>query len=409
MNKPSSSLITALATEAAQSPKEAPAMVENRSKGLTVVVPREVVLEESRLALTPDAVALLSARGHEVCIETKAGEAAKYSDHEYSNAGAHIAYSAEEVYRKGNVILKVNPPTLEEIEMIQPGSVLFSALQTSQIEPNYIEAMNRRKIIGIAFELMEDEVGNVPIVRAMSEIAGSTVLFIAAQYLSTAAGGRGMLMGGITGVPPAKVVILGAGTVGEFSARAALGLGAEVKIFDNQLYKLRRIKQEVGAQLFTSTLDLVNLTDAVRRADVLVGALRAEEGRTPCVVTDEMVAAMKPDSVIVDVSIDQGGCIETSRITTHSHPTFRKYDVIHYCVPNIAARVGHTATAALSNILTPMLLQAHRLGGVEEMIFTRDWFMKGVYCYGGSLTNKHLARRLNMRHKDLNLLRVARL
>lgn len=409
MNRPSYQLLTQLAAEGAIATQEALAPIEQNHQGLRIVVPKEVALEESRLSLTPDAVALLCARGHEVAIEAGAGILAKFSDHEFSNAGAKMTYSPQETYQSGNLVMKVNPPTLEEIQMIQTGSSVVSALQTSQLTREYMEAMNSRKITGLAFELMEDEVGNVPVVRAMSEIAGSIVLFIAAECLSSPNGGKGLIMGGITGVPPTKVVIIGAGTVGEFAARAALGLGAEVKIFDNQLYKLRRIKQEVGAQLFTSTLDLVNLTDAVRRADVVVGAIRPENGRTPCVVNDEMVASMRPDSVVVDVSIDQGGCFETSRMTTHSNPTFRKYDVIHYCVPNMAARVAHTATAALSNILVPMMLEASSLGGIESMIFAKDWFMRGVYCYGGSITNKHLAKRLEMRYKDLALLRIARM
>ena len=401
--------LSRLAAEGALSPQESLEPLQNREKQLTIVVPKETRMEESRLSLTPDAVALLVSRGHDVTIETGAGLLSKFSDHEYSNAGARMAYSPEECYQQGDVVLKVNPPTIEEIGMIKNGSSVISALQTSQLTPEYIQAMNKRKLIGLAYELIEDEVGNVPIVRAMSEIAGSTVLLIAAEYLNSSNGGRGIIVGGITGVPPARVVIIGAGTVGEYTARAAIGLGAEVKVFDNQLYKLRRLKQELGHHLYTSTLDLVNLTDAIRRADVVIGALRAEEGRSPCVVSDEMVAAMKPDSIIVDVSVDQGGCFETTRMTTHSNPTFKKYDVIHYCVPNIPARVGHSATAALSNILTPILLQAHRMGGIEDLIFAKDWFMKGVYCYGGQLTNKHLARRLNLPFRDLALLKMSRL
>jgi alanine dehydrogenase len=261
----------------------------------------------------------------------------------------------------------------------------------------------------VAFELLEDEVGNIPVVRAMSEIAGSTVLLIAAEYLSSAHDGRGIILGGITGVPPTKVVILGAGTVGEYAARTAIGLGAEVKIFDNHLYKLRRIKQELGQQVFTSTIDLTYLRDALIRADVVIGAIRAEDGSTPMIISETMVRQMKENSVIVDVSIDQGGCFETSQLTTHSHPVFKRHGVIHFCVPNVAARVAHTATYALSNIFAPMLLAADQAGGIEELLFAKDWFMNGVYSYKGTLTNKGLARRLNMRYKDMGLFRVARM
>ena len=400
-----------LAAQAQESfaPKELLQAVANPTHGLAIVVPKEVSMEETRLALTPDAVALLVTRGHQVAVQNGAGNLANYSDREYSEAGAQIMYSAEEVYNAGDVVMKVNPPSLEEIAMIKPGSSLISALQTSQLNHGYIEALNARRITGVAFEMLEDEVGNIPVVRAMSEIAGSTVLLIAAEYLSSAHDGRGIILGGITGVPPTKVVILGAGTVGEYAARTAIGLGAEVKIFDNHLYKLRRIKQELGQQIFTSTIDLSNLTDALMRADVVIGALRADDGTKPMVISEAMVSRMKENSVIVDVSIDQGGCFETSHITTHSNPVFKKHGVIHFCVPNVAARVAHSATAALSNIFAPILLAADQHGGIEELIFTKDWFMCGVYTYKGTLTNKSLARRLNMRYKDMGLFRMARM
>jgi alanine dehydrogenase len=402
-------LIRELASEAALSPREQMQEVATARKGLSIVVPREVQMEETRISLTPEGVALLVSRGHEVTIETGAGALANLPDHAYSEAGAHIAHSAEQVYRSGTVVLKINPPLAEEIELITPGSMLISALQTSQISTEFVVALNNKRITGVAFELIEDEVGNMPIVRAMSEIAGSTVLLIAAEHLSTFSGGRGLILGGITGVPPTRVVILGAGTVGEFAARTALGLGAEVKIFDDQLYKLRRIKTELGNQLWTSILDIANLSEALSRADVVIGALRIEEGRPPMLVSEEMVSRMKENSVIVDVSIDQGGCFETSKLTTHSEPSYKKHGVIHVCVPNLGARVANTASTALSNIFTPMLLSAQDHGGVESLIFAKDWFLRGVYCYKGSLTSKHLARRLGMRHKDLNLFRVARM
>lgn len=403
-----SSEIKALASEAL-SPKEQLLEIPNRQKGFSICVPKEIQMQENRLALTPEATALLVNNGHEVTIEAGAGDGAKFHDHQYSEAGARIVYTAEELYKSGDLVIKMAPPSLKEIEMMQPGSTLISALQLSQLKADYFNAINRKKITAIAFEMIEDVVGSMPVVRAMSEIAGNTVLLIAAEYLNSRNGGRGIIMGGVTGVPPTKIVILGAGTVGEYAARTALGLGAEVKVFDNHLYKLRRMKQRLGNMLFTSTIDFANLSDALCRADVVIGAIRAEDGLTPCVVTEEMVSKMKPESIIIDVSIDQGGCFETSRMTTHSEPTFRKYGVIHYGVPNIASRVAHTATTALSNILTPMLLRGAELGGIEELIFAKDWFMKGVYCYKGSLTNKNIARMLNLKHKDLALFKMARL
>jgi alanine dehydrogenase len=244
----------------------------------------------------------------------------------------------------------------------------------------------------------------MPVVRAMSEIAGSTVLLIAAEYLSSVNNGKGIILGGVTGVPPTRVVILGAGTVAEYAARTALGLGAEIKIFDNQIYKLRRIKHALGQQVYTSTIDILTLGEAIRAADVVIGAMRPEKGIAKCIVSEEMVASMKPNSVIIDVGIDQGGCFETSELTNHKNPVYKKHDVIHYCVPNIASRVARTATTALSNIFTPILLQLAEEGGIDDMISINKWFMKSIYCYKGNLTNIMLARKFNIKYKDIELL-----
>lgn len=370
-------------------------------------LPKEISLQENRISLTPDAVALLISNGHEVWVETKAGEGSKFTDKQYSEAGAKIVYSPLEVY-KAHVILKIEPPTLEEIEYMRPGQTLISALQVGHLDKELINALLRKKVIALAYEFIEDKVGGMPIVRAMSEIAGSTVILIAAEYLSTSKKGKGVILGGITGVPPTKVVIIGAGTVAEYSARAALSLGAEIQVFDNHLYKLRRIKHTLGHQVYTSTIDTVTLSESLKTADVVIGALRAEKGRARHVVSEEMVSKMKPDSLIIDLSIDQGGSIATSEITTHDKPVFRKYDVIHYCVPNVASRVAHTATTALSNIFTPTILRAAEEGGVEAMIFSHKWFMKGVYTYKGGLTNEAVARKFGLKYKNIELLLAAR-
>jgi len=397
------------ASEAGLMPQEQLLAVAEMKAGIAIGVPKEHLMQEKRVTLVPDGVGLLVANGYQVLVETGAGAAAKFSDRDYSEAGAQVLYSKEELFKNSNILLKINPPTKEEIGMMSNRSTLVSALQMSQLTPELIQDLNSKQITGIAWELLEDEVGNLPIVRSLSEIAGSTVMLIAADYLNSNNDGRGVILGGITGVPPTKVVILGAGTVAQYAARTAYGLGAEVKIFDNHLYKLRRVRQELGAQIYTSIIDNVNLLDALKRADLVIGALRPEEGRNMYVVSEEMVATMKPNSVIVDVSIDQGGSFETSMLTTHDNPFYKRYDVIHYCVPNIASRVAHTASQAISNLLSPMLAYMDEVGGVEELIFAKEWFMRGVYCYKGSLTNRHLARRLNMKHKDLNLFRLSRL
>jgi len=394
-----------LAKEHALYPQESLLMVKEGNNRLLIGIPKEKEDLENRIALTPEAVALLVNNDHEIVVETGAGESSKFTDQEYSDAGAKIAYSPQEVFAS-DIVLKIEPPTLEELSFMKTGKTLISALQTGYLSTEFLHALMRNKIIGVAYEFIEDKVGGMPVVRAMSEIAGSTVMLIAAEYLNSE-NGKGVILGGITGVPPTKVVILGAGTVAEYAARTAIGLGAEVKIFDNQVYKLRRLRHDLGIQVYTSTIDTITLRKELREADVVIGSLRSEEG-SPCVVTEDMVSEMRANSVIIDVSIDQGGCFETSRMTDHKNPVFRKYDVIHYCVPNIPSRVARTASTALSNIFTPILLQIAKKGGVEDMIYTKEWFMKGVYAYKGNLTNPYIAKKFNMKYKDLQLLMAAR-
>ncbi len=382
--------------------------VKQDNRSFLIGLPREISLQENRICLTPDAIALLVSHGHEVWVETKAGLGSKFSDKLYGEAGAKIVYSPQEVY-KADIILKIEPPTMVEMEYFKPGQILISALQLGHLEKNFIDALIQKRVTSLAWEFIEDKVGGMPIIRSMSEIAGSTVMLIAAEYLSSIHDGKGIILGGITGVPPTKVVIIGAGTVAEYAARAALSLGAEIQVFDNHLYKLRRIKHTLGHQFYTSTIDTVTLGDSLMTADVVIGALRAEKGRARHVVSEEMVSRMKPNSLIIDLSIDQGGSIATSEITTHTKPVFRKYDVIHYCVPNVASRVAHTATTALSNIFTPTILRAAEEGGVEQMIFTHKWFMKGVYTYKGGLTNETVARKFGIKFKNIELLLAARI
>lgn len=408
MSSPVTSEVKELAKEQAQYPQEQLAKIKEEDASLLLGIPNEISMQETRLLLTPASVSVLAANGHRVLIEAGAGVSSKFTDNEYSEAGAKIVYSAQEAYN-ANIVLKVEPPTLKEIEYLKPGSTLISALQLGTRTPEYFNAINKKKITALAFEFIEDKVGGMPVVRAMSEIAGSTVINIAAHYLSSVSDGRGTILGGISGVPPTRVVILGAGTVGEYAARAALGMGAQVQVFDNQLYKLRRLKHALGQPVYTSTMDISTLSDALEMADVVIGAIRPEKGANRLVVTEEMVANMKAESVIVDVSIDQGGCVETSEITTTSRPVFRKFNVIHYCVPNIASRVARTATTAFSNIFTPILLQVSDMGGVDEMIYHHKWFMRGVYTYRGSLTNAAIARKFKLTHRDLDLLMAARL
>ncbi|WP_027003068.1 alanine dehydrogenase [Hugenholtzia roseola] len=389
-------------------PQEKALAIKDHLSSLSIGIPAEDEESEFRVALRPEAVRLLVNNGNEVRIEAGAGKKCQYDDHAYSEAGAKVCYDPEEVFQS-EIILKVAPPTLGEIEMIPPRKTLISALHLAGVTPEYLHALVRKKITAIAYEMIEDSEGGLPVVRAMSEIAGSTVILIAAEYLSSANGGQGIMLGGITGVAPTNVVILGAGTVGEYAARAALGLGANVQIFDNNTAMLRRLKYNLAQpHLFTSILDTETLQTALTQADVVIGAIRPEKGRTPCVVSEEMVARMKAGSVIVDVSIDHGGCIETSETTTHTHPTFKKYGVIHYCVPNIPSRVARTATSVLSNFFAPLLVRAGEMGSVEDLVFTDGYFSRGVYAYQGNLTNQYLSKKFNMRYKDLSLLVAAK-
>ena len=397
----------ALAKEGSLYPQEKLLKVKSGNKSMQISIPNEIAYQENRVALTPSATGILMANGQEVCMEQGAGKHAYFMDDQYSEAGTKIVYSAKEAF-EADLIVKVEPPTLDEIAMIKPGATLISALQMGNTSSAYFEALNKKKVTAIAYEMIEDKAKGLPIVNAMSELAGNLAIPIAAEHMSSVNGGKGIILGGITGVPSTRVIIIGAGTVAQNAARAALGLGAEVRIFDNEVYKLRRIKHKLNNQVFTSVIDSSTLGQSLRSADVVIGALRPEKGRARCVVTEEMVASMKSGAVIIDVSIDQGGCIETSETTSHNNPTFRKYDVIHYCVPNIASRAARTATTALSNILTPILLKVADAGGIDEMIYQYSWFNRGVYAYKGSTTNLSIAKKFNLPYKDLNLLLAAR-
>ena len=381
-----------------------PEMLEiKKQKGeLIIGVPKETHLQEKRICLTPDAVAALTNHGHKIIIETGAGEGANYTDNEYSEAGAKISYSAEEVFGC-NLILKVEPPSIKEIKYINPQSVLFSALQLKTQNKKYFEALAKKRITAIAFDFISDEHGVYPVVKSLSEIAGISSILIAAELMNTSSMGNGLLLGNIGGVLPPVVVILGAGTVGEFAARSAIGLGARVKVFDNSVTKLRRLQHNLGFMVFTSTIQPKTLQKALMRCDVAVGAVRGKT-RTPILVSETMVKQMKDGAIIVDVSIDSGGCFETSEITTHNDPTFVKHGVIHYGVPNIPSRYARTASLSISNIFTPYLLNIGDEGGIEDAARFDRSLQKGMYFYHGILTNKAVADWFSLPYRDINLL-----
>ncbi|MBU2018461.1 MAG: alanine dehydrogenase [Bacteroidetes bacterium] len=384
-------------------PKEEMLEIARKKGSLFIGIPRETSFQEKRVALVPEAVGLLVSNGHRVKIETKGGEASHFSDRDYSEAGAEICYNAEEIFQC-DIIFKVAPPSEAEVEMMKGHQTLISALQIS-VQPKVIlQKLTEKKITAVAWDYIRDEEGVFPVVRTMGEIAGNMSILIASELLSSFKEGKGMMLGGVAGVQPPEVVVIGAGTVGEYAVRAALGLGASVKVFDNSLSRLRRLQNDIGHRVYTSILQPKVLAKALRRADVAIGAVRSSLGRTPCVVSEEMVENMKSGSVIVDVSIDQGGCFETSRITNHNEPTFVKHDVIHYCVPNIASRVSRTASFALSNIFSPILLEMGNNGGCKELIINDVGFRSGVYMYQGVLTSEVLGKVFDLKYKNIELL-----
>jgi alanine dehydrogenase len=389
-------------------PQETMSEIKNRHNSLYIGIPKEISFQENRIALTPLSVALLVNNGHQVVIETGAGMGANFSDQDYSEQGAKICFNKKEVF-DADVLMKIAPPTFEEIRMMHKGQTLISALQMGSIKLDYLKALLDKKINAMCFENLRDEGNILSVVRAMSEIVGATSILIAAEYLSNVTGGKGLMLGGITGVPPTEIVILGAGTVGEYAARTALSLGAEVKVFDSSIYRLRRLQNNLRSMVYTSVMQPIVMGKAITTCDVVIGAVRSSNGRSPCIVSEETVSRMKANSVLIDVSIDQGGCFETSEVTNHKEPIFRKYDVIHYCVPNIASRVPRTASYALTNIFTPILLDIAETGGLMNLAWNRPGIREALYIYQGHLTNKDLATRFNLPFKDIELLVVSNL
>ncbi|MCC7401350.1 MAG: alanine dehydrogenase [Chitinophagaceae bacterium] len=370
---------------------------------MLIGIPREIAFQENRIALTPDAVSVLISNGHQVSIEHNAGEASHFRDKDYNDAGARIVYDRAEIF-KAPILVKSAPVIEEDIPLLQPNQVIISPIHLSILKADLLQKMMEKRITAISFENLKDDSGSYPIVRSMSEIAGSSVMLIAAQYLGSANHGKGVLLGGVSGIAPTKVIIIGAGIVGEYAARAALALGASVKVFDNNVYRLKRLQNNIGQRLWTSVIEPRLLAKQLKTCEVAVGALGSETGRTPMVVTEEMVSNMRPGSVIIDVSIDRGGCFETSEITSHEHPIFLKYGVIHYCVPNIPSGFARTASQAISNVLMPLLLEAGEEGGFENLLWHNIHLRSGIYLFNGALTNFYMSERFNLKYTDLNLL-----
>ena len=379
-------------------------MKSKSKKSLKIGLPKETSIDERRLSLTPGGVSILTANGHEVFVEKNAGIDAHFSDHEYQEAGAEISYSAEELFSNSEMIVKVAPPTKTELNWMQPNQILLSALHLGHTTHEFMETLIKKGVCAIGYEFLKTEDGEFPIVRMMHEITGSMSVQIAAHYLENSSDGQGIMLGGISGIPPATVAILGAGITGEYAARTALGYGSQVFVMDNDLTMLRHLENALDRRIITATANHQYLSTALGFADVVIGAAMTEGERAPCWVTDPMVQAMKPGSIIVETVIDQGGCVSSSEPTTHSNPVFTKYDVIHYCVPNIPSNVARTATYALNNVIVPYLIELGDSGGIHDCLYQNTALRNGVYTYKKYLTKKALSEQFEMPFRDIEAL-----
>jgi alanine dehydrogenase len=387
-------------------PKEEMLETGKKKKKLIIGVLKESSKFENRVPLTPQGVELLVQNGHAVLLEAGTGEGAHYFDHDFSECGATIIKNKKDIF-ESDIILKISPLSLDELDWLKPEQLIISLLYLYNQSKEKLTKMISKKINAIAFELLKDENNCYPVIRSMSEIEGYASVMIASEFLSNAHNGKGVLLGGITGISPAEIVILGAGTAGEFAARAAIGLGATVKVFDNSYRNLRELELNLGQRVFTSVLHPQTLTKALKSADAVLGSLRYLQTGHSFMVTENQVSQMKKGSIIIDLSMDQGGCFESSMCTNLEHPVFIKHGVIHYCVPNIASRVSRTASIALSNIFAPIMLQVAESGGIQQLIKENYGISQGVYVYRGILTNNHIGNKFNIPSKDIGLLMAA--
>ncbi|GMV78499.1 MAG: alanine dehydrogenase [Chitinophagaceae bacterium] len=381
--------------------------VKPQGTQLQIGIPKEIAFQENRIGLSPDAVGVLINNGHTVIVESKAGEGSNYADKDYSEAGAQICYNREDVF-KAPVLIKTAPPVQEDLNLIQQNQIIFSPIHYSALNKKTIEKLMEKKVTAISFENLKDDSGTYPIVRSMSEIAGGAVMLIAGQYLSSFNKGKGVLLGSISGIPPTKVVVIGAGTVGEIATRNAIALGASVKVFDNNVSRLKQLQNNLGQPVWTSVIEPKILAKQLKTCEVAVGALSNEYGHAPIVVTEAMVANMRKGSVIIDVAIDRGGCFETSQLTSHENPVFEKYDVIHYCVPNIPSGFARTASQAISNVLMHLLIQISDEGGLDEIIWHNFNIREGIYLFKGALTDFYISQKFDLKYTDLALLIASR-
>ncbi len=387
-------------------PQEEMLEIGRKRSKLIIGLPKDNLSVESRVALTPEAVEILVNNGHEIIVESGAGEGANYKDTDYSENGGFIVEDKNQVYQC-DIILRITPMDIEEIDYLRGNQVIFSSLNLPQQSEECIRKLMQKNVIAIAFEFLRDEDNSFPVIRAMSEIAGTTSISVASEYLSNAHGGKGVMLGGVSGITPTEIVVLGAGTAAEYAIRAAMGLGAMVKVFDHSLIKLRSLQKHLNTRLYTSVFHPNVLKKDLTTADAVIGAIYQKHNTPQFLIDEDMVQQMKEGSLIVDLSIDQGGCIETSKVKTLKNPTYVKYGVIHFCVPNIAARVGRTASIALSNVFSPLLLEMGEYGGIMNILKEKRGLRNGVYIYNGILTSNQLGEKFSIPSRDIDLLMAA--
>lgn len=382
---------------------------EQSNTSLKIGFPKERSNDEKRICITPSGVSILVSNGHEVYVEKDAGTGANFTDQEYADAGAIIEYSTEELYKKSEMIVKAAPPDIRELSILQKNQILFSAVHLGNQTKEYFKKLIDKNIASIGFEFLRDPDNTYPIVRMMHEITGSMAVQIAAHYLENTHEGQGIMLGGISGVPPATVVILGGGIIAEYAARTALGYGAQVFVLDTNLARLRHLENALDRRIITAVANHQYLNSALKYADVVIGSPLDEGNRAPCWVTEPMVTSMKAGSVIVDTVIDQGGCVATSEPTTHSNPVFMKHGVLHYCVPNIPSSVARTATYALNNAISTFLLEIGDAGGINEALWANTTLRHGVYTYKGHISKKNLAKQYDLPYRDIDILIASQL
>lgn len=370
---------------------------------LSIGIPKENSNAETRLALTPEGVAIVTEEGHSVYVQRGAGVPMSYSDLQYSEAGAFMVDDASEVFG-ADIVFKIAPPTIEELNLMHDRSSILSMLQLSNLSADCIKLMIKKKMNSIAYELIRDEQKTFPVVSSISEIEGNTAIAVAAELMSNERGGKGLLLGGVAGISPTEVLILGAGIAGSVAARSALALGAQVKVFDHDINKLRKIQHYLGQKVFTSVIHPAVLFKALASADAVIGNLRYINGSERFMVSEDLVKTMKSGSIIIDLSVDQGGCFETSECRTLQNPVFEKHGVIHYCVPNISARVARTSSMALSNIFAPIILKIGHSGSIASAISESSGFRHGAYIYSGVLVNRLIGDYYGIASNDIGLL-----